>query len=71
MKKITCLDAMVQSLIKHGVDTLFGIPGAQTYHFFDALEKHKEEIKTYVTRHEQGAAYMAYGYAKSTGKVGT
>jgi len=71
MTNLTCSDAMVQTLIKNGVDTIFGIPGAQTYHFFDALCKHQDEIKTYVSRHEQGAAYMAYGYAKSTGKVGT
>ncbi len=70
MKEITCSDAIVRSLIKHGVDTIFGIPGAQTYAFFDALSRHSDDIKLVVPRHEQGAAYMAYGYAKSTGKVG-
>lgn len=70
MQNITCSDAIVKTLIKNGVDTVFGIPGAQTYHFFDALHRHQDQIKTYVSRHEQGAAYAAYGYAKSTGKVG-
>ena len=66
----TCAEAIVESLIRGGVDTVFGIPGAQTYALFDALYKNRERIRTFVTRHEQGAAYMAFGYAKSTGKVG-
>lgn len=70
IKTISCSDAIVKTLIKNGVDTVFGIPGAQTYHFFDALHRHQDKIKTYVSRHEQGAAYAAYGYAKSTGKIG-
>jgi acetolactate synthase I/II/III large subunit len=70
MEKMTCSDAIVQSLIDHGVDTVFGLPGAQTYAFFDALYRRKDEIKLVCSRHEQGAAYMAYGYAKSTGKIG-
>ncbi|MFT6285703.1 MAG: acetolactate synthase-1/2/3 large subunit [Alcanivorax sp.] len=70
IKEITCSDAIVESLIKHGVDTVFGIPGAQTYALFDALSRYKSDIKLVVTRHEQGAGYMAFGYAKSTGKIG-
>ena len=69
-KEITCSDAIVQSLIDHDVDTIFGIPGAQTYSFFDALSRYKKDIKLVITRHEQGAGYMAFGYAKSTGKIG-
>lgn len=61
---------IIDRLIEHGVDTLFGIPGAQTYAFFDALAQRKNEIRLVVARHEQGAAYMAYGYAKSTGRPG-
>ncbi|MDO6694763.1 thiamine pyrophosphate-binding protein [Aliiglaciecola sp. 3_MG-2023] len=70
MTQITCSDAIIQYLIKNGVDTIFGIPGAQTYAFFDALSRYQDKIKLVVTRHEQGAGYMAYGYAKSTGKIG-
>ncbi|MEH6609764.1 MAG: thiamine pyrophosphate-dependent enzyme [Halioglobus sp.] len=70
IKEISCSDAIVESLIKHGVDTVFGIPGAQTYALFDALSRYKSDIKLVVTRHEQGAGYMAFGYAKSTGKIG-
>ncbi len=68
MAQISCSKAMVKSLIDRGIDAIFGIPGAQTYAFFDALYVYRDQIKLYVSRHEQGAAYMAYGYAKSTGK---
>ncbi len=68
MEQISCSEVMVRSLIARGVDAIFGIPGAQTYAFFDALYQHRDQIKLYVSRHEQGSAYMAYGYAKSTGK---
>lgn len=61
---------IIDRLIEHGVDTLFGIPGAQTYAFFDALAQRKNDIRLVIARHEQGAAYMAYGYAKSTGRPG-
>ena len=62
--------AIAQSLLRHGVDTIFGIPGAHTYDFIDALYECRDRIRFIVTRHEQGAGYMAYGYAKSTGRVG-
>lgn len=68
--EMTCSDAIVKSLIKYGVDTIFGIPGAQTYALFDAISRHKADINLIVSRHEQGAGYMAYGYAQSTGNVG-
>ena len=70
MSVLTTGQAIVKSLIRHGVDTMFGIPGAHTYDFIDALYQHKDQIKLIQTRHEQGAGYMAYGYAKATGKVG-
>ncbi len=63
-------DAIVQSLLMHGVDTVFGIPGVQTYHLFDAFARASQRIKVVGPRHEQTTAYMAFGYAKSTGKVG-
>ena len=48
--------------------TLFGVPGAQIYPLFDAL--HGTDVEVIVPRHEQAAAYMAMGYAKSTGRTG-
>jgi acetolactate synthase-1/2/3 large subunit len=69
-KSVSAAQAIVESLIEHGVDVIFGIPGVHTYRLFDALYERRREIRFIGTRHEQGAAYMAYGYAKSTGKVG-
>lgn len=69
-RKLNSAQAIVASLIDHGVDCIFGIPGAHTYKLIDALYEQRDRIRFIVTRHEQGAAYMAYGYAKSTGKVG-
>ncbi len=63
-------DAIVYSLLQHGVDTLFGIPGAQTYGLFDALARADGRIRLIGPRHEQATAYMALGYAKSTGRPG-
>ncbi len=68
--KLNSAQAMVASLLDHGVDCVFGIPGAHTYKLIDALYERRDRIRFIVTRHEQGAAYMAYGYAKSTGKIG-
>jgi acetolactate synthase-1/2/3 large subunit len=66
----TAADAIVQSLIAHGVDTVFAIPGVQTYHLFDAFARNAERMRVIGPRHEQTTAYMAFGYAKSTGNVG-
>ena len=63
--------AITESLIAHGVDTIFGIPGAHMYDFNDALAQRADALRFITTRHEQGAGYMAFGYAKSTGRVGT
>ena len=61
---------IARSLVAHGVDTLFGIPGAHMYDFNDALYEERGALRFIHTRHEQGAGYMAYGYAKSTGRTG-
>lgn len=71
MPQRTTGQAIVDALIAHGVDTVFGIPGAHMYDFNDALAERADRIRFITTRHEQGAGYMAYGYAKSTGRVGT
>ena len=69
-QKMTGGQAIVQSLLLHGVDTIFGIPGVQTYGFFDALYEARDRIRVIHPRHEQATAYMAFGYAKATGRVG-
>src|SRR6202161_236311 len=61
-------EAIVNGLVAHGVDTVFGLPGAQIYGLFDAF--HQAQLKVIGARHEQGCGYMAYGYARSTGRAG-
>lgn len=61
---------IVQALLAHDVDTVFGIPGAHTYDLMDALHAAGARIRFITTRHEQAAGYLAYGYAKSTGRPG-
>ena len=61
-------EALVDALIAHGVDTVFGLPGAQTYGLFDALHRAQPGVRTVGARHEQACSYMAFGYARSTGR---
>jgi len=61
--------ALVSSIQQYGVDTFFGLPGGQTYEVFDALYG-QDDVQLFTSRNEAGAAYMAFGYARSTGKVG-
>jgi acetolactate synthase-1/2/3 large subunit len=61
-------EALVDALIAHGVDTVFGLPGAQTYGLFDALHRAQPGVRTIGARHEQACSYMAFGFARSTGR---
>ncbi len=63
-------EAIVDALIANGVDTVFGLPGAQLDPVFAALHDRANQIRVIHSRHEQGCAYMAYGYGASTGKTG-
>ncbi len=63
--------ALVQSLKREGIDTIFGLPGVQLDWAFAALYDERDSVKVYHTRHEQATSYMADGYARTTGKVGT
>ncbi|MDH5661506.1 MAG: biosynthetic-type acetolactate synthase large subunit [Elusimicrobiota bacterium] len=66
--KLTGAQIFVESLIKERVEIMFGIPGGALLPTFDVL--YGEPIRFVLTRHEQGAAHMADGYARATGKVG-
>src|SRR4051794_22831383 len=68
MTKQTGGEAIVGGLVAHGVDTVFGLPGAQIYGLFDAFQQ--AQLKVIGARHEQACGYMAYGYARSTGRPG-
>src|SRR5487761_527490 len=59
-------EAIVDGLVAHGVDTVFGLPGAQIYCLFDAF--HQAQLKVIGARHAQACGYMAFGYARSTGR---
>jgi acetolactate synthase-1/2/3 large subunit len=63
-------DAIVRSLVREGVDTVFALPGVQIYGLFDALARAGEEVRVLTPRHEQAAGYMAFGYAKASGRTG-
>jgi acetolactate synthase-1/2/3 large subunit len=68
MTTMTGGEAIVSGLVAHGVDTVFGLPGAQVYGLFDAF--HQAKLKVIGARHEQACGYMAYGYARSSGRPG-
>lgn len=70
-KSMTGGQALVASLKIQGIDVVFGLPGVQLDGAFDALWEARDAIRVYHTRHEQAASYMADGYARTTGRVGT
>jgi acetolactate synthase-1/2/3 large subunit len=63
-------EAIVDALVAHGVDTVFALPGAQIYGLADGLAKRSDAIRTIGARHEQTSAYMAFGYARASGRPG-
>jgi len=70
MTRMTGGKALVEMLRRHGVETIFALPGVQNDALFVAFYDAGEALRVIHTRHEQGAAYMAYGYARASGKVG-
>jgi len=67
--ELTGAQALIESLKKEGVKHIFGYPGGTVLPIYDVLFGEKD-IKHILTRHEQGAAHAADGYARTTGKVG-
>ena len=68
-KTLTGAEILIRALKEEGVEVIFGYPGGQVLHIYDALYNEKQ-IKHVLTRHEQGAAHAADGYARATGKPG-
>jgi pyruvate dehydrogenase (quinone)/pyruvate oxidase len=66
----TAGDVLVDTLIRWGVDTVFGLPGDGVNGIIESLRKRKDEIRFIQVRHEEAAAFNACGYAKWTGKLG-
>ena len=69
MATMTGAQALVRSLVREGVEVVFGLPGVQIMDVFDALYG-EPAIRLVTVRHEQATTYMADGYARTTGKVG-
>jgi acetolactate synthase I/II/III large subunit len=67
----TGAEILVESLAAEGVEVIFGLPGLQLDYVFDALYSRRDAIRVIHTRHEQATAYMAFGYAQASGRVGT
>jgi len=64
----TCGRAVISLLEAYGVDTVFGMPGVHTLEFYKGLAA--SNIRHVLVRHEQGAGFMADGYARATGRPG-
>jgi acetolactate synthase-1/2/3 large subunit len=65
---MTGAQAVLESLKREGVDVVFGLPGGVLLPLYDAI--YQSDLRHILVRHEQGAAHMADGYARATGKVG-
>src|ERR1700731_3057280 len=65
---MTAAEAVIATLIGHGLDTIYALPGVQNDFLFEALFGAQDRLRTVHTRHEQGAAYTELGAALATGK---
>ncbi len=66
----TAADVLVETLIRWGVDTIFGIPGDGINGIIEALRQKQDKIRFVQVRHEEAAAFNACAYAKWTGRLG-
>lgn len=64
-------DLVADALLSAGIDTVFALPGIQLDHLFNAFYPRRNALRIIHPRHEQGAAYMAFGYAEASGRIGT
>jgi pyruvate dehydrogenase (quinone) len=69
MEKIAS-ELLVERLADWGVDTVFGLPGDGINGIMEGLRRHADRIRFVLVHHEEAAAFMACGYAKSTGRLG-
>ncbi len=69
MARLTGAQMVLESLQREGVDTIFGYPGGVVLPLYDTLPQYPN-IRHVLVRHEQGAAHMADGYARASGKMG-
>jgi len=69
-ENISGAEAVIKCLLEEGVDLVYGYPGGAIMPVYDELFKYKDKLHHVLTRHEQGAAHAAQGFARVTGKVG-
>src|SRR5262249_31943254 len=69
-KRLTGAEILWEALAAEGVAVVFGYPGGAIMPAYDAMLKYGDRIRHVLVRHEQGAAHMADGYARASGKVG-
>ena len=62
--------ALIESFLREGVDTVFGYPGGAIIPVYDALYDYRDRLRHILVRHEQGAVHAAQGYARVSGRVG-
>src|SRR3954465_10553179 len=67
---MNCSDVLIETLIDWGVEFVFGLPGDGINGIMEALRTRQDKIRFIQVRHEESAAFMACGYAKTTGKLG-
>jgi len=67
MQRMTTAEATVEALLRHGIDTLYCLPGVHNDQLFDAIHR-DGKLRVIHARHEQTAGYMALGAALATGK---
>lgn len=69
LEVVTGSEILLRSLLKEGVECVFGYPGGAVLYIYDAMHGN-EEFRHLLTRHEQGAIHAADGYARATGRTG-
>ena len=63
-------ELLIERLADWGVDTVFGLPGDGINGIMEGLRRHRDRVRFVLVHHEEAAAFMASGYAKSTGRLG-
>lgn len=67
---VTGSQALIESFLLEGVDTIFGYPGGAVIPVYDTLYDYRDRLRHILVRHEQGAVHAAQGYARVSGRVG-
>ena len=68
--RISGAEAVIRCLLEEGADLVYGYPGGAIMPIYDELYKYQDKLHHVLTRHEQGAAHSAKGFARTSGKVG-